>query len=341
MENMPDQIPGSRNAGSALVHDDHQPERELNSHTQADPCGAAIVAVGDVHGELEALREILRHAALLGDQDQWIGGDRVLVQIGDVIDRGPKSKESYALLAALQSKAPNTGGKVVRLLGNHELALLQGRLCYADFQGVMDFRRILTHDVLEGNVRAAFAGQGYLFTHAGLRTEIGERLLDGEPRTSGAAEFLADRINRILVDAVTTGSYQDSIFNIGYSRGGPNSIGGIFWEDASEISAHASGIYQVFGHTVHPGIQISACASRVAIDVGIHHYGGRGYLALRDGKPLARDAASASKAIFVDRRRGMPFDISMLPGKRDRRVRKPAGLPSMLESAPSTFAVFP
>lgn len=257
--------------------------------------GTAIVAVGDVHGELEALREILRHAGLLGDEDQWTGGNAVLVQTGDVIDRGPKSKECYRLLASLQSRAPAAGGKVVRLLGNHELALLQGRFCYADFQGADDFRRLLVRDVLAGNVQAAFAGQGYLFTHAGVRIEIIERLLAGEARTTGQAEVLADKINGILMDAVTSGSYRDSIFDVGHSRGGRHAVGGIFWEDASEIrpSARSGGILQVFGHSVQKRIRISTCASLVAIDIGIHPYGGRAYLTLQEGKPFARNAAAS------------------------------------------------
>ncbi|MBI2316163.1 MAG: metallophosphoesterase, partial [Betaproteobacteria bacterium] len=219
----------------------------------------------------------------------------VLVQIGDVIDRGPKSKEAYALLASLQSEAPRTGGKVIRLLGNHELALLQGNFCFANFEGADDFRRVLMRDVLAGKVQAAFAGQGYLFTHAGLRAEMKERLLANEARTTGEAEVLADRINGILMDAVTSGTYRDSIFAVGHSRGGAHRVGGIFWEDASEIrsSAQSGGLRQVFGHTVQKQIQVSKCASLVAIDIGMHRYGGRAYLALRQGKPFARDAASA------------------------------------------------
>ncbi|MBI4291037.1 MAG: metallophosphoesterase [Betaproteobacteria bacterium] len=296
MKSMPNQMRSSGNDGRIRDSGENLPEAGLESCIPVKTRDAAIIAVGDVHGELEALREILRHAGLLGNQDQWIGGNTILVQTGDVIDRGPKSKEAYALLASLQSEAPRTGGKVIRLLGNHELALLQGEFCYADFQGADDFRRILARDVLAGGVQAAFAGQGYLFTHAGLRTEIRERLLANEARKAGVGEpeVLADRINRILMDAVTSGNYLDPIFHVGHSRGGPHPVGGIFWEDASEIksSAQSGGILQVFGHTVQKQIQISRCASLVAIDIGMHHYGGRAYLKLREGKPFARDAAS-------------------------------------------------
>ena len=289
-------IRSSRYADCMRINGENLPESGLDSCIPAETRGAAIIAVGDVHGELEALREILRHAGLLGKRDRWIGGNTVLVQTGDAIDRGPKSKEAYALLASLQSEALRTGGKVIRLLGNHELMLLQGNFCYANFEGIDNFRQVLARDVLAGNVQAAFAGQGYLFTHAGVRTEIRERLLASEARNTGTgeAEVLADRINRVFMDAVRSGNYSDSIFHVGHSRGGPHPVGGIFWENASEIrsSAQSGGILQVFGHTVQKQIQISRCASLVAIDIGMHHYGGRAYLTLRKGKPFARDAAS-------------------------------------------------
>jgi hypothetical protein len=45
-----------------------------------DPAGRrkprATVVVGDVHGELDGLREILRHAGLIDDRDSWSGGVR-------------------------------------------------------------------------------------------------------------------------------------------------------------------------------------------------------------------------------------------------------------------------
>jgi len=271
-------------------------ERSPSGAIAAKARCATIVAVGDVHGELDALREILRHAELLGDQDQWVGRETVLVQTGDVIDRGPKSKEAYSLLARLQGEAPKTGGKVVRLLGNHELAILQGNTGYANFQGIAEFQRLLLQDVFAGNVRAAFAGEGYLFTHAGLRTELGKCLLGGATREPGRcdAEILAERLNHIFLEAVANRNYQHPIFDIGVSRGGARPSGGIFWEDASQImpAARAGALPQVFGHTQYRKIQISPCASRVAIDVGIQPYGGRAYLAIRAGKPSAQNAGA-------------------------------------------------
>jgi len=46
------------------------------------------IVIGDVHGEFAGLREILLHAGLINDRDSWTGGGTLLIQVGDVIDRG-------------------------------------------------------------------------------------------------------------------------------------------------------------------------------------------------------------------------------------------------------------
>ena len=46
------------------------------------------IVVGDVHGDLTGLRDILGHAGLIDDRDRWTGSGSLLIQTGDVIDRG-------------------------------------------------------------------------------------------------------------------------------------------------------------------------------------------------------------------------------------------------------------
>ena len=79
-----------------------------------------LVAVGDVHGELEGLRAILGVAGLLGEADVWAGGAAVLVQTGDLLDRGAAVREVMDLLMGLQAAAAEAGGEVLVLTGNHE-----------------------------------------------------------------------------------------------------------------------------------------------------------------------------------------------------------------------------
>lgn len=94
------------------------------------PCGVRttdrIVAVGDIHGAYESFVQLLRAAALIDRRDRWIGGRAVLVQTGDVLDRGPDSRKAIDLLRRLERDASRAGGRVIALLGNHEVMRLIG-----------------------------------------------------------------------------------------------------------------------------------------------------------------------------------------------------------------------
>lgn len=72
---------------SACSGSDETPE-----HTQipatVNPAAPRIVAFSDVHGDIEAARAALRLAGAIDDEDRWIGGDLVVVQTGDQLDRG-------------------------------------------------------------------------------------------------------------------------------------------------------------------------------------------------------------------------------------------------------------
>lgn len=97
-----------------------------------------IVAIGDVHGDLADFDSILRQTGLTNEKSNWIGGATVLVQTGDIVDRGPKSRESLDLLMSLERQARKQKGKVIALLGNHEVMAMVGDLRYVspeDYRG--------------------------------------------------------------------------------------------------------------------------------------------------------------------------------------------------------------
>ena len=89
-----------------------------------------IVAVGDVHGDLEAFTAILRQAGLIDAGGRWVGGRSRLVQTGDLLDRGPAPRAVMDLLIDLEKQAARQGGEVHVLLGNHEVMNLVGDLRY-------------------------------------------------------------------------------------------------------------------------------------------------------------------------------------------------------------------
>ena len=87
---------------------------------------ARIVAIGDVHGGSDELAGILQQAGLIDDQHRWSGGSTILVQTGDLMDRGANVRAVMDLLMTLEEQADAAGGKVVGLLGNHETMNLMG-----------------------------------------------------------------------------------------------------------------------------------------------------------------------------------------------------------------------
>ena len=96
------------------------------------PAPGRIVAIGDVHGDFDAFTAILQQAGLIDAKLRWSGKNATLVQTGDFLDRGEKCRAVMDLLMALEKQAPRQGGRVVVLLGNHEMMNLMGDLRYAD-----------------------------------------------------------------------------------------------------------------------------------------------------------------------------------------------------------------
>ncbi len=89
-----------------------------------------VVAVGDVHGAYDALVAILQKSKLVDSNRQWIGGSSILVQVGDIPDRGAKTRQCLDLLMELEKQAEQQKGRVIGLLGNHEVMNIMGDLRY-------------------------------------------------------------------------------------------------------------------------------------------------------------------------------------------------------------------
>lgn len=83
-----------------------------------------VVAIGDLHGDWQKAIDSLRTADVISitpeDEVVWTGGDTVLVQLGDVLDRGDHEIAIVKLLRALDLQARQQGGAVFMLNGNHE-----------------------------------------------------------------------------------------------------------------------------------------------------------------------------------------------------------------------------
>jgi hypothetical protein len=98
-----------------------------------------IVAFGDVHGDLNAARSALRLGGAIDENDNWIGGELVVVQTGDQLDRGDDEQAIIDMFSRLIIEAAAAGGAFHVLNGNHELMNAKMDLRYVTPGGFKDF----------------------------------------------------------------------------------------------------------------------------------------------------------------------------------------------------------
>jgi hypothetical protein len=118
-----------------------------------------VVAIADIHGAYDAMVSTLQSASILNEELQWSGGRSHLVIVGDILDRGPKSRAAMDLLMRLEGEAESAGGQVHVLIGNHESMILTGDMRYVSAEEY-----------------AAFAGE----EDAGVRARWFKEFLDRE-----------------------------------------------------------------------------------------------------------------------------------------------------------------
>ena len=110
------------------------------------PPAPRIVAVGDLHGDLRVTRSALRLAGAIDEHDRWVGGNLVLVQTGDQLDRGDDEQAILDLFVRLAGEAAAAGGAVYALNGNHELMNAALDLRYVTPGGYDDFQDAVAYD---------------------------------------------------------------------------------------------------------------------------------------------------------------------------------------------------
>ena len=105
------------------------------------PAAEKVVAIGDIHGDIEKAKKAFRLANLVDDTGTWIGGTAVAVQVGDILDRGDNEVQIFYWFDNIRRQAARAGGALHVLLGNHETMNVAAQFRYATPGGVDDFRR--------------------------------------------------------------------------------------------------------------------------------------------------------------------------------------------------------
>eukprot|EP00240_Pyramimonas_obovata_P006102 CAMPEP_0118947250 /NCGR_PEP_ID=MMETSP1169-20130426/45672_1 /TAXON_ID=36882 /ORGANISM="Pyramimonas obovata, Strain CCMP722" /LENGTH=330 /DNA_ID=CAMNT_0006893427 /DNA_START=109 /DNA_END=1097 /DNA_ORIENTATION=- len=111
-----------------------------NAQTYIPPV-KRLIAIGDLHGDMEKTKAAFNLAGLTDQQGRWIGGDTTVVQVGDQLDRGEDEVAVLYFLERLANEAKRAGGALYSLNGNHETMNVSARFRYATHEGAEDFRR--------------------------------------------------------------------------------------------------------------------------------------------------------------------------------------------------------
>jgi len=89
-----------------------------------------LMIIGDIHGEYEAVMQLLQNNHVVDNSGNWNWGRGHLFFIGDFMDRGSSVTEVLWLVNRLENQAALFGGQVHTVLGNHEIMVLLNDLRY-------------------------------------------------------------------------------------------------------------------------------------------------------------------------------------------------------------------
>lgn len=131
--------PKAARSGNSPAHKPRGPLAPVPDVVTRVPAPERVVAVGDLHGDLRATERALQLGGLMNEAGRWIGGKTVLVQTGDLLDRGDDEQAIVDLFERLEIEAKRDGGAVYVLNGNHELMNAALDFRYVTSGGFRDF----------------------------------------------------------------------------------------------------------------------------------------------------------------------------------------------------------
>lgn len=242
------------------------------------PQPGRLVAVGDLHGDATAFRRVLEVTKLFDEGGGgWIGGDATLVQIGDVLDRGDDELELLSLLSLLKREAALAGGRVITMLGNHEVLNAAGVSVYASPRAAAGFDDRATAFRVGGELARELATWPVAcvigdtaFCHGGLTSEQARRGLAAGNRE--AAAWLRGESGPTppeLLWPSSPRSPRSPLWMRDLSEPPMAEPSAAACSDLSRALAEIGAKRLVVGHTVQPRISCGCDCSVYRIDVGL------------------------------------------------------------------------
>lgn len=169
-----------------------------------------IICIGDIHGDFEVFIRVLQVCKLIDFKLNWIGNKTHVVQLGDTLDGkrsgiSPDKKflnssgevELIRYIYFLDTQAKRVGGRVVSIIGNHELypfymgkdkKFIRDYVKKSDIEKYKDSFGIERHSFLKpGGIGASFIGRTrplllqygkFLFVHGSITDSLIKKNID-------------------------------------------------------------------------------------------------------------------------------------------------------------------
>lgn len=203
----------------------------FNDYQYEYPDCNRIIIIGDIHGDLKRFKNILIDAKIINNNLEWIANppNTIVVQLGDQVDSANRTNNvnNWEVLEdtdmiyftnTLDNIAISKGGRVISLIGNHELMNTQGNFSYVSVKSNKENRKNDYHpngklsSILSKRPVVLKIGKLF-FCHAGLKkihldildlyskdvsyvNTIWKKYMIGELKDQKDIEIL----NRILID---------------------------------------------------------------------------------------------------------------------------------------------
>jgi hypothetical protein len=200
-----------------------------------------IIVIGDIHADFVLALKLLKIAKVIEivksnksnkKKVNWIGGKTVVVQLGDVLDgcrpingecisddnnkNNPSDIKILKLFHRLNEQAEKVGGKLLMLLGNHEIMNVEGIMNYVSTKDFKEFEKYdknksgiegRKYAFLEGNKYAKYMGCNFFssiiignnfFIHGGFVDKIIKHLEINDNHDDNDKRYNFETINKAI-----------------------------------------------------------------------------------------------------------------------------------------------
>lgn len=259
---------------------------------------AEVIAIGDLHGDLENALHTFELAGIISEQDSkdsnldlLVQDNQIVIQMGDILDRGSNGLVLLHLMMHWHNQTKQSHvftlenyriQQFVQLIGNHEVLNLKQKFQYVNIGELSDesYREAFTNEKSEerqhliSNTHAVTVVDGVVYVHAGLLPSMFENHWN-------SANARIEGINMYLRNALQTHKKHNTFL----SQQGPmwtRELANGDCEKLYETLELLNAKHMVVGHTVQKNGRVNIkcfdpkrMMSLVLIDTGISSiYGG-------------------------------------------------------------------